>query len=246
MNKELSKIDSSLIEIQNTQKLCQTLMQTPHYQKIGPEGIFAIVETAKSIGVDPLQALNGAMYFVKGKVEMSAIMMNTLIRQAGHSITKDKKSDDTICILHGKRADTGDTWLESFSIEDAKRAGVASSNPWRAYPKDMLFARALSRLARKLFPDVIKGVYVQGEIQEDIAISKNNCTEIPSAQETLGEDGAMLLDEELLSFPDYRGQVLSYLDRQGIDMRDIPIDHANKIYSRLNKLREETCEVAHG
>ncbi len=259
MTKELSKIDNSLMELQNTQKLCQTLMQSPHYKKIGPDGIFAIVETAKSVGVDPLHALNGGMYFVKGRVEMSSMMMNTLIRQAGHSITKDKRSNDTVCILHGKRADTNDTWVESFSIEDAKRAGVAGGMSWRAYPKDMLFARALSRLARQLFPDVIKGCYVQGEVSSDTAIptqsdeialeSERNIPEIPESSihsETIGEDGAQILDEELLNHPEYREQVISYLERQEIDMRDIPIEHADKIYARLEKIREESMEVAHG
>jgi len=158
------KQNSALTELQNTQKLCASLMQTKHYSKIGAEGMYAIVEKAKSIGVSPLDALNGGMYYVQGKVELSAAMMNHLIRQAGHSITKDKRSNSQECILHGRRADNGDTWVESFSIEDAKTAGIYRGQ-WIKYPKDMLFARALSRLARQLFPDVIKGCYVQGEIE---------------------------------------------------------------------------------
>ena len=169
MSKEVSikKQETNLMveDIQNTQKMCQALMQSPHYKKIGQEGIFAIVEKAKSIGISPLSALNGSLYYVQGKVEMTASMMNQLIRMHRHSITKDKKSDDIICILHGKRADNGDTWVESFSIEDAKRAGIYR-NQWLKYPKDMLFARALSRLARQLFPDLVHGCYVQGEISD--------------------------------------------------------------------------------
>lgn len=163
MTNDIITIDNSIAEIQSSQKLCKMLMQSTHYQKIGAQGIFAIVETAKSIGIDPLQALNGGMYFVKGKVELSSAMMNAIIRSKGHSITKDKRSNNEICILHGKRADNQDTWVESFSIDDAKQAGIYA-NQWIKYPKDMLFARALSRLARQLFPDLIKGCYVQGEI----------------------------------------------------------------------------------
>jgi len=164
MNEMTKKEENTTVAlVQETRELCHILMQTPHYKKMGAEGIFAIVQKAKAIGVDPLDALNGGFYFVQGKVELTSTMMNDLIRRKGHSITKDKKSDDKICILHGKRADTGDTWCESFSIEDAKQAGIYR-NQWLKYPKDMLFARALSRLARQLFPDVIKGCYVDGEI----------------------------------------------------------------------------------
>lgn len=180
MNEVVKKEEkNTLTTVQETRELCTMLMKTPHYQKMGADGIFAIVQKARAIGIDPLDALNGGMYFVQGKVELTSTMMNDLIRRQGHSITKDKKSDDKICILHGRRADNGDTWSESFSIEDAKTAGIYR-NQWLKYPKDMLFARALSRLARQLFPDVIKGCYVDGEMQQAVGIDKQ-----PAAEEAL-------------------------------------------------------------
>lgn len=153
-----------LVDLRNTQQLCELLLKEQHYAKMGHAGIFAIVETAKSLGVDPRLALGGGLYYVKGKVEMSARMMNALIRAKKHSVTRDKKSNDQICILHGKRSDTTDTWTESFSIEEAEKAGLLTNAVWRTYPRDMLFARALSRLARQLFPDIIGNCYVEGEI----------------------------------------------------------------------------------
>jgi hypothetical protein len=162
---------NELQTFQETNELCSVLLSMPHYQKLGREGIYSIVETAKSLGVDPRMALNGGMYCVKGKVEMSARMMNALIRSRKHSITKDDSSDDSICILHGRRADTGDTWTESFSMAEAQKAGLTGSPSWRNWPRDMLFARALSRLARQLFPDVIGNVYVEGEISMDPSVS---------------------------------------------------------------------------
>lgn len=156
-------------EIQEMRALVDSLLKTKHYQRLGAEGIFAIIQKAKATNVNPLDALNGGMYYVQGKVEMSAFLMNQLIRQAGHSISKDDTSSDTECILHGKRADTGDTWTEAFSINDAKRAGIyREGTGWTKYPRNRLFARALSNLARMLFPDVIKGCYVEGEIEDPL------------------------------------------------------------------------------
>ena len=160
--------------LKETQAICQTLMMSSHYAKLGKEGIFAIVQTARQLDIDPLAALGGGLYYVKGKVEMSARMMNALIRKHRHSITRDERSNDTICILHGKRADTHDTWTESFSIEEAKKAGIYRNGVWTNFTRDMLFARALSRLARQLFPDVIGNVYVQGEIELDPNIPEEN------------------------------------------------------------------------
>lgn len=171
-NNEIDEFTKSLQEIEQTQKMCLMLMKTPHYAKLGEVGVHTIVQKARSIGLNPLDALNGAMYFVNGKVELSANTMNYLIRSKGHSITKDERSNSEICILKGRRADNGDTWTSSFSIKEAKLAGIYK-NVWEKYPDDMLFARALSRLARQLFADILKGVYVEGEISAAIEADKN-------------------------------------------------------------------------
>lgn len=165
--KQEPSLEMTLLEIDNMQKISQKLLQMKHYQKLGDVGIFAILQKSKSVGLNPLDALNGGMYFVNGKVELSANTMNYLIRQAGHSIIKDDRSTKEVCILLGKRADNGDTFTCSFSIDDAKKAGIYK-NVWQTYPEDMLFARALTRLARQLFPDVCKGCYIEGEIPREI------------------------------------------------------------------------------
>ena len=164
-----------ITDFKDTQTLCELLLKTPHFSKIGAEGIFAIIETAKSLDIDPRIALSGGLYYTKGKVEMSARMMSALIRAKKHSISKDPTSNETICILHGKRADNGDVWTVSFSIDEAKKAGLVRPNsPWTNFPSDMLYARALSRLARQLFTDIIGNCYVEGEISLD-----PNVKEIP-------------------------------------------------------------------
>lgn len=211
MTNEMIKKEESnaMATVQETMKLCQMLMKTPHYQKMGQEGIFAIVQKAKAVGIDPLEALNGGLYFVQGKVEMTAGMMNDLIRRHGHSISKDKKSDDKICILHGKRRDNNDTWSESFSIEDAKTAGIYR-NQWLKYPKDMLFARALSRLARQLFPDVIKGCYVDGEIVQATYQDVKE-EETPMPEMGIEEARKMILSHIEIEEPEFLEEYLQFV-----------------------------------
>ena len=158
-----------LQDIQNMRSVAEALMKTRHYQQLGPDGIFAVIQKAKSLNINPLEALNGGLYYVQGRVEMSAQMMNQLIRSRGHSIQKDSKSTKQLCILHGKRADNGDTWSVNFGVEDAQRAGIYRPNtPWTKFTEAMCFARALSMLARQLFPDVIQGCYVEGEICDSL------------------------------------------------------------------------------
>src|SRR6185312_11928412 len=102
-----------LADIESTQRAVQKLLQTRHYQQLWEAGIFAVIQKAKSLRLNVMDALGGGLYFTNGRVGMSAETMNTLIRSHGHSITKDPKSNDNVCILHGKRVDNGDTWTES-------------------------------------------------------------------------------------------------------------------------------------
>lgn len=255
MNNLVVREIDTLTELKKTHELCQLLMKTPHYAKMGPEGIFAIVETAKSLKIDPRLALGGGLYFVRGKVEMNARLMNSLIRSRKHSITRDKKSDDTICILHGKRADNGDTWTESFSLEDAKRAGLTNSPVWKNFTRDMLFARALSRLARQLFPDIIGNVYVEGEISLDpnikdykpvMAVEAQQQADMEETEWGFEVSAAEAQELHLLIGDDdtYRKSVMSFIDKNfgAKNLHEMPRDVYEKVRARAIKNKQERQE----
>lgn len=215
--------NDSLMELESNQRLCKMLMQTPHFRKLGEEGIFAILIKAKSLNINPLDALGGLFYYVQGKVGMSSEMMATLVRQSGHSIVKDAKSDNTVCILHGTRKDNGDTWTVSFSMDDAKRAGLAK-NMYEKYPAVMLYNRAMSMLARQLFPDVIKGCgYTPDELHEIKNNSQNSHQQIEPVMcnaelieekvvPTITQEQAEMLNLNFsLTSPEFKTKVMEWL-----------------------------------
>ncbi len=254
-------VPMSMANIDDTTKMAEALLETGHYKKLGMGGIFAIIQMARAVGADPMQCLNGGMYPIDGKVEMESKLMMALIRQKGHSITKDKKSDNNICILHGKRVDNGDGWSESFSVEDAKKAGLLSrGGVWSKYTRDMLFNRALSRLARCLFSDVIKGCYVLGEISEAPSLnskvneSEQNQfeTEIISEVEsvpvinTITAEQAKQLDKLIGDNDEYRETLGAFLKKYyGIDsLSQMPADILEKVMVRVNTINEQKQEKA--
>lgn len=148
-------------DIEKMQMMAKKLMISKHYQKIGEDGIFAIGMMAKTLGMPVLEALNGELYYVQGKVGMSAEAMNKRIRMKGHSVTV-KRLDENGCTLIGKRGDNGDTAEISYTIEDMKSAG----KNYEKNRKDMFFARCLSRLKRILFPDVCTKCYEKSELED--------------------------------------------------------------------------------
>jgi hypothetical protein len=73
----------------------------------------------------------------------------------------------------GKRRGFDQVVEVTFTIEDAQRAGLtgrggenASKNNWDRYPEDMCNARAITRVARRLFPDLIRGFHSVEELRD--------------------------------------------------------------------------------
>jgi len=104
--------------------MAETAVSSKMYKGIGEKaGVMMIMLAARELGIPCMQALNGGLNVIQGKVEISARMMNALIRKAGHQII-NKENTDTHCTLIGKRCDTGETQETTFSLEDAQRAGL--------------------------------------------------------------------------------------------------------------------------
>jgi hypothetical protein len=163
----LPAINSTLLPAAAEFQMFQTIANSA--KKSGLYGgdehkIFMILLSARELGVSPMLALNGGLWNIQGKVEISARLMNSLIRRAGH--TMQITSTRTECTIVGMRADTKEVHTEVFTLEMAERAGIAKGNVWQKYAEDMLYARCMSRLARRLFPDVIGTSYVEGELSE--------------------------------------------------------------------------------
>lgn len=163
-------------EIKSYQVIAEVASNNPHWRKVGGEGnkeavistILSIMLLARELGIPPIQAISGGINNIKGKFELSARAMNQLIRKYGHTL-KVIHIDDHICTLYGKRKDTGEECEVSYHIEEAIRSGlVKPDSAWKKTPSDMLFARCLSRLARRLFADCIGGCYIEGELQESV------------------------------------------------------------------------------
>jgi len=174
MSNEIMTINNNFpnqIDLQSVALIAKTAHASGLYSGIGGEAkIMMILLAAKELGVGPCQALNGGIWAIQGRIEVSARLMNGLIRRAGHSI-KVVTSTDTECILLGTRSD-GDSFQCAFTMEDAIKAGLAGSNVWKKYPGDMLYNRCMSRLGRRLFSDVIGQCYIEGEIKEAKEIEK--------------------------------------------------------------------------
>jgi len=170
-------------EAENIIKWSSLMSETKFYQSMvaagGKNAILAIFLTARSLDIDPMLAINGGISCIQGRTMLSSSLMNMLIRRQGHSIQK-KIGNSEIVHLIGKRRDNGDTMESIFTMKMAENAGLTKNAVYAKFPERMLFNRALSNLAKDLFPDCIGNSLCEGEIiditpevkEEKVALSR--------------------------------------------------------------------------
>jgi hypothetical protein len=165
----LPAISSGLLPTQLEFQMFQTIAKAAKSSALygGDENkIFMILLAARELGIPPVMALNKGIWNIAGSTEISSRLMTAMIRRAGHKIII--AGDNLKCSVTGIRKDTGEEQTEIYTMAMAETARLSKKDNWIKHPEDMLFNRALSRLARRLFADVIGTAYVEGEIRDSI------------------------------------------------------------------------------
>ncbi|MBM4069182.1 MAG: hypothetical protein FJ271_09595 [Planctomycetes bacterium] len=140
------------------------------------------VLAGQEMGFGPVSAMTG-INIIRGKVSVSANLMAAAIRRSGRYDYTVRHLDDQRCEIEFFM-DKQSIGVSSFSLGDAKKAGLSGDN-WRKYPRNMLFARAMSNGAKWFCPDVFNGpVYTPDELGAVVdGESGNVITVLPEQQE---------------------------------------------------------------
>ena len=129
-----------------------------------PEQALAILATGRELGLAPMQSFR-QIHVIEGKPTLSADLMVALVKKHDEcEYFVCIESTDEIATYETKRKDYPKPVTRSFTIEQARKAGVTGKDNWKKYPAAMLRARAKSDLARDEFPDVVGGLYDPDEL----------------------------------------------------------------------------------
>jgi hypothetical protein len=113
------------------------------------------------MGFGPFASMNG-IHVIKGKLGVGANLMAAAVKSNPRYDYRVRKMDDTTVVIEFFQ-DGESIGESSFTIADAKKAGTQNLDK---FPRNMLFARAMSNGVRWFCPDVFAGnaVYTPDEL----------------------------------------------------------------------------------
>lgn len=128
-----------------------------------PEKAMAIIQTGKELGLGPMQSLR-SIHIIDGKPTMGADLIGGLaLSKVPGSVLRVVETTNAKCTVEAGRQGQKPT-LFTFTIDDAKNAGLTGKQNWRNYPRAMLRARAITEACRAVFPDAVMGLYDPDEL----------------------------------------------------------------------------------
>lgn len=132
-----------------------------------PQAVLSTVMLGRELGLPAMASLR-SIHIVEGRHTLSAQLMVALVLKSGFAeYFEPVEFDATHAIFVTKRKGARAEVTMEHTIDMAKTAGLVKPNSnWVKVPTDMLCARAQSRLARLVYPDVVGGLYTPDEIAE--------------------------------------------------------------------------------
>lgn len=139
----------------------------PWQYRDNPGDILAVIQQAVALDIQVATALDNLVFSDTGVGGMRAKLMQALLTRAGHEVIVTHH-DARICRMLLKRGDGRRGGGAQWTLAEAQRAGLLTKerSPWHAYGEDMLWARCVSRLARRYAAEVIAGFYVAEELDD--------------------------------------------------------------------------------
>jgi hypothetical protein len=159
----------------------------PDFTKGKVSAVVVVLIQGSQLQLPPLTALQhiipvNGLLSIKGDLAKSMIFNSGKLKPGSWKEEEfgSIEENNLVVKITATRSDNGQTLTRSFSVEQAKRAGLwitesqvngqdgwkFKSSAWWKYPARMINYRALGFLARDMFPDVLAGIYTTEEAMD--------------------------------------------------------------------------------
>jgi hypothetical protein len=192
MNNQLVKINQNQNQMSITElsSLSEAFIKSGYFKDTSTMFQAMVkIQAGQEIGIAPFAAMTG-IHIISGKPVIGSGIIASRVKSSHRYDYKVVQLDNEVCILdfyeNGENIGTS-----KFTMEDAKKAGTGSSNNGTGknidkYPRNMLFARAISNGVKWYCSDIFLGpVYVYEEMGVEVDENGNPIVEKPEDSELL-------------------------------------------------------------
>jgi len=133
-----------------------------------PEKIIVAIMAGAELGLPPFQALQ-SFAVVNGRPTLWGDGLIAVVRSNGFQVREwiEGAGNDAVAHCEVTRPDSGEMISRSFSVADAKTAGLwDKQGPWKTNPARMLQMRARGFACRDGAADVIRGFQMREEVED--------------------------------------------------------------------------------
>lgn len=189
------------------------------------------VMAGAELGLPPFASMSG-IHIVQSKPVLGANVIATLVKNDPRYNYKIVECTDKICTIEWFENGQS-TGQSSFTMSEAQTAGLTGKDNWKKYPSDMLFARAISRGARRHAPGIFGGspVYTPDELnvdtdEEGYIDTTHEIIDQPPAPSNNGHDlvseavkeGGEVVDDEAVEY--YNRSTMTLETAEGVTSSD--------------------------
>jgi hypothetical protein len=148
-----------MTSFEETRHLAEALHASRVFRTPSWEVALAIILYGREIGLGPVSALLNVS-IVQGKPTLGASGVGALVKRSQRYDYRVTEHDDRHAVVEFSERREGQ-WAvigtSTFTLDDARRAGLGGSPTWKNYPRNLLLARALTNGVRWYCPSVTLG-----------------------------------------------------------------------------------------
>ena len=162
-------MDNQIVLYEETEKVATAMFKSGYFQDVrdAQQAIVKIM-AGREMGFGAFASMTG-VYIIQGRPSVGANLMASAVKRSGRYDYRVIEMTDQACEIQYLQAGK-EIGRSRFTIEDARKAQTKNLDK---FPRNMLFARAMSNGVRWFCPDVFDGapVYTPEELGADVTES---------------------------------------------------------------------------
>ena len=207
----------AMFSMSDLERMATSLVKSNMFGIKTVEQAVTLMLVAQAEGLHPATAARD-YHVIQGRPAMKADAMLARFQQSGGIVEWQDYTDARVSGTF-RHPQSPKPVLIEWTIEMARKIGLASKDNWRNYPRQMLRARVISEGVRTCYPAIATGIYTPEEVQDfsekDVTPTAGVLGSLPAARQEVINETAVEIRSLLAN--DQAWDAYSLLEGSGFD-----------------------------